>query len=281
MVDHQPISARAVRAQRCLRRSRRSPSTRSCPIATPARSSRPTEAWTGCAFPSSMRRACSAACSTERRARSDFGPFGINVPSAHRYEPGTNVLETTWKTPSGWVVVRDALIMGPTLGPDTVTPHTRPPADDDAGTCWCAPRSASTAGSRWNWSASQCSTTAVRRPTGRWSDETLHAADASGRTQRSGCAPTCCWASRATGFGPGTCCAPARSSTARCRGPTARRARRLRPGPRAHRRRRSAFWRAWLDRARIPDHRWREPIQRSALASRASRTCRPARRWPR
>jgi GH15 family glucan-1,4-alpha-glucosidase len=26
------------------------------------------------------------------------------------------------------------------------------------------------------------------------------------------------------------------------------------------------FWRAWLSRARIPDHRWRDPIQRSALA---------------
>ena len=26
------------------------------------------------------------------------------------------------------------------------------------------------------------------------------------------------------------------------------------------------YWRAWLGRARIPDHRWRDPIQRSALA---------------
>jgi GH15 family glucan-1,4-alpha-glucosidase len=26
------------------------------------------------------------------------------------------------------------------------------------------------------------------------------------------------------------------------------------------------FWRGWLDRARMPDHRWRDPIQRSALA---------------
>ena len=26
------------------------------------------------------------------------------------------------------------------------------------------------------------------------------------------------------------------------------------------------FWRAWLQRARIPDHHWRDPIQRSALA---------------
>ena len=28
----------------------------------------------------------------------------------------------------------------------------------------------------------------------------------------------------------------------------------------------TSFWRHWVDRARIPDHRWREPIQRSALA---------------
>ncbi len=36
--------------------------------------------------------------------------------SARAYEPGTNVMVTTWKTPSGWVVVRDALVMGPTRG---------------------------------------------------------------------------------------------------------------------------------------------------------------------
>ena len=61
-----------------------------------------------------------------------FGPFGINVPTQRVYEAGTNVLVTTWKTPSGWVVVKDALTIGPTRGPDVVTPHTRPPADDDA-----------------------------------------------------------------------------------------------------------------------------------------------------
>ncbi len=61
-----------------------------------------------------------------------FGPFGINVPTSRAYEPGTNVVVTTWRTPSGWIVVRDALTMGPSRGPDTVTPHTRPPADDDA-----------------------------------------------------------------------------------------------------------------------------------------------------
>src|SRR4051795_8495070 len=60
------------------------------------------------------------------------GPFGINVPSARAYEPGTNSLVTTWKTPTGWVLVRDALTIGPRIGEDTVTPHTRPPADEDA-----------------------------------------------------------------------------------------------------------------------------------------------------
>ena len=61
-----------------------------------------------------------------------FGPFGINVPSDRIYEPGTNSLVTSWKTSTGWVVVRDALTMGPRRGKDTVTPHTRPPADEDA-----------------------------------------------------------------------------------------------------------------------------------------------------
>ena len=61
-----------------------------------------------------------------------FGPFGITHPTAQHYEPGTNVLVTTWKTPSGWLVVRDALTMGPTTHEDAITPHTRPPADDDA-----------------------------------------------------------------------------------------------------------------------------------------------------
>ena len=42
-----------------------------------------------------------------------FAPFGIRHPTARVYIPGTNVLKTTWKTPNGWVVVRDALTLGP------------------------------------------------------------------------------------------------------------------------------------------------------------------------
>ena len=60
-----------------------------------------------------------------------FAPFGIDVPTERIYEPGTNVLVTTWKVPTGWLEVRDALVMGPRRGEDTVTPHTRPPTDYD------------------------------------------------------------------------------------------------------------------------------------------------------
>ena len=61
-----------------------------------------------------------------------FAPFGTSVPSGRYYAPGTNVLVTTWKTPGGWVEVRDALTIGPTTHEDRITPHTRPPADEDA-----------------------------------------------------------------------------------------------------------------------------------------------------
>ena len=61
-----------------------------------------------------------------------LAPFGINTPSAREYIPGTNVLQTTWRHADGWIEIRDALTMGPREGEDSITPHTRPPADDDA-----------------------------------------------------------------------------------------------------------------------------------------------------
>ena len=39
-----------------------------------------------------------------------LGPADVNVPAARRYIPGTMVLETSWETRMGWVIVRDALI---------------------------------------------------------------------------------------------------------------------------------------------------------------------------
>ncbi len=41
--------------------------------------------------------------------RFKVGPRGVIVPLSRRYEPGTLIIETTWVTDTGWVVVKDAL----------------------------------------------------------------------------------------------------------------------------------------------------------------------------
>ena len=41
--------------------------------------------------------------------RLSLRPKGVIVPISRRYEPGTLVIETTWVTETGWVVVHDAL----------------------------------------------------------------------------------------------------------------------------------------------------------------------------
>ncbi|GAA2015201.1 glycoside hydrolase family 15 protein [Nakamurella flavida] len=62
-----------------------------------------------------------------------IGPFGVQVPTARRYLPGTLVLETTWQTPTGWLTVRDTLVVGPwhNIAERSKT-HRRSPTDTDA-----------------------------------------------------------------------------------------------------------------------------------------------------
>jgi len=42
-----------------------------------------------------------------------LGPFNTHVPDHRRYVPGTMVLETTWHTPTGWLVVNDMFVVRP------------------------------------------------------------------------------------------------------------------------------------------------------------------------
>jgi GH15 family glucan-1,4-alpha-glucosidase len=195
-----------------------------------------------------------------------FGPFGLTHPASRSYRPGTNVLETTWKAPTGWVVVTDALTIGPRDHEDTVTPHTRPPADDDGDhmlvrTVECID--------------GQVDVELVCEPAfdyGRvpaeWAlvGDDRHSADATGSGQairlrsdlalgvegnrvrgrhtlaagdRAYCALS--WAEELA--------SPENVDEADARMTATTR-----------------YWRAWLGRARIPDHRFRDPIQRSALA---------------
>ncbi len=194
-----------------------------------------------------------------------FGPYAINHPTARAYEPGTNVLVTTWKTPSGWIVVRDALTIGPRDHEDTITPHTRPPADDD--------------GDHMLVRTVECVDGEVEielvcepaldygRALATWTlvDSSRHATEATGAEQTVRLVSDLalgiegnrvrarhvlargdkafCTLTWAEGFA-----APQAADDAAARIDATMR-----------------FWRDWLDRARIPDHRFREPIQRSAL----------------
>jgi alpha,alpha-trehalase len=58
-----------------------------------------------------------------------LGPVHSRVPASRRYLPGSMVLETTWATATGWMVVTDALVMGEWDGTDRIEGQRRPPGD--------------------------------------------------------------------------------------------------------------------------------------------------------
>ncbi|MGH3035936.1 MAG: glycoside hydrolase family 15 protein [Gaiellaceae bacterium] len=196
-----------------------------------------------------------------------LGPFGINHPTARGYEPGTNVLSTTWRTPTGWIVVRDALTIGPWDSEDVITPHTRPPADDDADHMLVR--------------SVECLEGMVEvdlicepvfdygRVPATWAlvEGSRHTADASGadvtiRLQTDmalGIEGDRVRARHALHPGERLYCSLSWAEGLRSPGDVDEAVKRLDATVR--------FWRAWLGRARLPDHRWRDPIQRSALVT--------------
>jgi alpha,alpha-trehalase len=62
-----------------------------------------------------------------------IAPADVSVPAARRYVPGTMILETSWETRMGWVIVRDVLGIGPWHhdGKRSET-HRRSPTDHEA-----------------------------------------------------------------------------------------------------------------------------------------------------
>ncbi|HSO98878.1 MAG TPA: glycoside hydrolase family 15 protein [Solirubrobacteraceae bacterium] len=194
-----------------------------------------------------------------------LGPFGINVPSGRVYEPGTNTLITSWKTPTGWATTREALTMGPRRGEDTVTPHTRPPADEDADhmlvrTIGCVE------GSVEIELVCEPGFDYGRVP-GEWSlSADRHRAQASGADQTItlqtdmllGIEANHARARHVLREGEELYCVLSWDDSSSPPTEVAEANDRLNATTR--------FWRHWLSRARIPDHELRPLIQRSALA---------------
>jgi GH15 family glucan-1,4-alpha-glucosidase len=200
------------------------------------------------------------------------GPYGIYVPAGRRYLPGTNVIETTWMTPQGWLRVVDALTISDWHDNEYGSSHTRPPTDFDADHLLvrlveciqgqvqvemvCEPMlDYGTTAASWSW---------VEDEHGRGLDATAGGGE-DGRVAfrlysdtRVGIEGNRAHSRHTMSEGEKRFCA---LSWTEARG-----------GPRtaeqaeAHIDRTSHFWRTWLAEGRYPDHPWRTHLERSALA---------------
>jgi GH15 family glucan-1,4-alpha-glucosidase len=192
-----------------------------------------------------------------------FGPYGVNHPVMRAYEPGTHVLRSTWRTPTGWVHVRDALTIYPGEHRDEVTRHTRPPTDEDADHMLVR--------------TVECFEGHVQielvcepafdygRAPAQWELDGSHRADARGAGQTVRIAadlPLGIEGERVRGrrvlhAGETAFCALSWAAD------------KATPRDAAHATEKidatAAFWRSWIANARMPDHEWREALQRSAL----------------
>jgi len=190
-------------------------------------------------------------------------PKGVIVPISRRYEPGTLVIETTWVTDTGWVVVHDALTIGDWV--EQAGPGSRPRTEHESDhsllrtvTCIdgeveiemeCLPRFAYGAEAA-SWSGGELGEATARSDDGvrlhLTSDLELSIAGGAARgtmklreNETGFCAVT--WGDNDLG-GP-------------------------RSAPEALERLDSTedFWRKWLRDGNFPDHPWRVHLQRSAL----------------
>jgi GH15 family glucan-1,4-alpha-glucosidase len=192
-----------------------------------------------------------------------LAPRDVVVPISRRYEPGTLVIETTWVTPTGWVVVHDALTVGEWAeqeGPGS-RPRTAHESDRSllrTATCIdghvelemeCLPRFAYGAEAA-AWSGGELGGAVARGAGGvelrLTSDMELTLGDGAARGRarlRDGESSFC-----ALSWGEGALGGP-------------------RSTPEAVERIDSTteFWRAWLRGGNFPDHPWRIHLQRSAL----------------
>jgi len=196
-----------------------------------------------------------------------IGPANTEVPNQRRYIPGTNILETTWHTPSGWLVVTDLLVIGPAPTDERRDEYRRVPGDTIAqgtllriATCCsgrvevqanCFPQfDYARSGSTWAYEDG-----GYERVTTSFGDLTL----ALEGSLRLGTLGPRAYGRNTLEHGQTAWLALSWGG----RGPTTE--------DEAHAQLADTerFWRDWLSIAEFPDHPWRQYIERSALALKA------------
>jgi GH15 family glucan-1,4-alpha-glucosidase len=195
-----------------------------------------------------------------------FGPTSTQVPQHRRYVPGTMVLETTWQTPTGWMIVQDFLAVGPVQHEGRRPDYHRAPADFGAvgalvriATCIsgrveavvnCAPLfNYGTTGGKWDYKGDG------------YDAMTIAPAEGDVRLDLSGTIPLGVLGARCYGrttltqgqsafvaLSWGDARVPASLDEAQQSLDTT-----------------VNYWRDWLSAAKIPDHPWKTYLDRSAL----------------
>ena len=195
-----------------------------------------------------------------------FGPSNTHVPQHRRYVPGTMVVETTWQTPTGWMVVQDLLVVDQLKREGRRADYRRAPAD--FGATGVLLRIATCISGRVEVAVNCASVFDYGATGGKWSYKgdgyeamTIASPDADVRLELGGTIPlgvlgARCYGRTTLGAGEsafaslswGDSKAPANLDEAFAALATT-----------------VDFWRDWLSAAKIPDHPWKPYIDRSAL----------------
>jgi alpha,alpha-trehalase len=195
------------------------------------------------------------------------GPSDVQAPESRRYLPGTLVLETTWRTRTGWMTVRDGLLVGDWFHSVAPTTRRRAPTDSEAEHClvrtvrclsgtvelelFCAPVfDYGRAPGSWQYVEGDYGHARARA--GQGDLELTLRTDMRLGFEAWGAIARQTLREGQTAFAA-LSWSPERAAPATIDEAVARL------------RKTAAFWRQWLGQGRFPDHRWSAYLQRSAL----------------
>jgi GH15 family glucan-1,4-alpha-glucosidase len=194
-----------------------------------------------------------------------FGPGNALVPDHRRYVPGTMVLETTWHTPTGWLVVNDMFVVRPVSDEGRRAGYQRVPRVGAGvgtilrtATCisgkvdvaaMCLPMfDYGSAPSSWSYDTDSYHSMVVRQPDGDVSLR-LHSSFQLGEIAARAYVRSVLHEGE-SGFISLTWAGPAPASQQEADADLASTV---------------SFWRDWLSTGTFPDHPWRPYLERSAL----------------